>query len=423
MKTVVVSMLAVAATSTPVVAQYGQPAKPAPAPPVPPVTPTAPPAAPGPAKPNVTAPPPVVVEPQPTLPDVDPKRLDRMPKDDRAALEELLGYAPPEFGENLKWLGTEATTWAKLRGKVVVLQSWSTGASSQRNLLERTATSLKDVPEADVQIIGLHTPENATNAEDFLKRQPPPKNMFVAIDAIGSYCDALGIYKHPANLVIDRNGMVRFVGLNLNGLKSAVAELTKEQADSKKIVQQRPKEKPAEVKAGEFPVSTNKVIGATDLRGKRGPELIWQQWYTQEPSLAGKVVMITFWSADVASTWGTHSLLNNFVNRFGNRLGCVALSEDSKSNFEDRMLREHLKRSDFDYAVGLDKARATANAMNLTAIPHTIVLSRDWIVRWQGSPGSLKADVLQKIIDADSATTTIPGSPGNSRKRGWTSGG
>ena len=45
----------------------------------------------------------------------------------------------------------------------------------------------------------------------------------VLLDSTGEFCDALGIYKDPVNVIVDRNGVVRYAGLNGNGLKQAVA--------------------------------------------------------------------------------------------------------------------------------------------------------------------------------------------------------
>src|SRR5690606_5232450 len=67
----------------------------------------------------------------------DARWLERLPKDDRAAIEQLLGYAPPAFTDDLTWLKAEPTTWDHLRGTVVVIQSWTTAHTAGRNWLDR----------------------------------------------------------------------------------------------------------------------------------------------------------------------------------------------------------------------------------------------------------------------------------------------
>src|SRR5207247_11023386 len=122
----------------------------------------------------------------------------------------------------------QALSWNDLRGRVVVLQSFSTANMLGRKWPERVAMALRDFQAKDLRIIALHTPDNAARAADFLAKQPPPPAVTVAIDAKGITCDALGIYKTPVNIVIDRQGVVRYAGLHERGLVPAGAVLTQE---------------------------------------------------------------------------------------------------------------------------------------------------------------------------------------------------
>ena len=82
------------------------------------------------------------------------------------------------------------------------------------------------------------------------------------------------------------------------------------------------------------------------------------------------------------------------------------------------MLTKNISKSDFQYAVAVDRTRKMANAMGVRTIPHAILMSKDWIVRWQGRPEQLKPEIIQQVIDADAATTTKP-TTGPSKQRGW----
>src|SRR6185503_20829603 len=88
----------------------------------------------------------------------DLKWIDRIPKDDRAALDELLGWAPPKFSTDLQWINGKPTTWDDVHGKVVVIQSFTTANVAGRRWPERVAEALKAFEPKDVRIIALHTP-------------------------------------------------------------------------------------------------------------------------------------------------------------------------------------------------------------------------------------------------------------------------
>ena len=118
------------------------------------------------------------------------------------------------------------------------------GGSSGRTRPKVVADSLAEFSADDVVTLALHTPEGADRAEKFLERRPAP--IPVVIDPSGKFCDALGIYKRPVNVVIDRHGAVRFAGLNKRGLPQAVAELVAEPFDPGVLP-------PTPPEGGEFP--------------------------------------------------------------------------------------------------------------------------------------------------------------------------
>lgn len=403
-------------------------------PPPPPPPPTNPPgetpAPPAPPRPKDPAAPqqPAEQPPAPTepveLPETNPKWLDRLPKDDREAIDQLRGYAPPAFAEDLKWVGSEELDWMRFRGKVVIVQSWTTANTAGRGWPARVANALEELDAKEFQIIALHTPEKADGAEDFMQRQKPPQGVLVAIDPSGATCDALGIYKHPVNFVVDRNGLVRYAGLNLNGLKTAVGELLNEPFDRKATPPQRPTDGSAddEASADNYPPIKGAIRGAADLCGKPGPDFVVESWYTNQMNVGGGVTIITFWRVKEPSSLSSHGPLSELASRYGDKASIVVISGESRTSFEEEILKRRLDKNEFKYGVGLDRNEQMASAMQITVFPYTIVLSKDWIVRWQGHPGGLTPGLVQQIIDADAAAAGAPSPRGNTppaKRRGW----
>ena len=50
-------------------------------------------------------------------------------------------------------------------------------------------------------------------------------------------------------------------------------------------------------------------------------------------------------------------------------------------------------------------------AIGIRGIPHCIVMSSDWTVRWQGHPTQLKTELLQQIVDADAGANPAANAP------------
>ncbi len=370
----------------------------------------------------------------------DAKWLDRLPKDDRAALDELLGWAPPPLTSDLEWIAGEgAPTWDDLRGRVVVLQSFTTATTAGRGWPQRIANNLKGYEAKDLRIIALHTPDGAAEAKAFLSKKPAPQGVAVAVDPSGAFCDSLAIYKQPINVVIDRNGAMRYAGLNNTGVEEAVTALVAEAFDQDMIVPQRADAEAATETASpsagnvDFPPITGKVDYALDIRGKPAPEFYVSEWITTRPNAEGKVVVLDFWATWCGPCVASIPHMNEIATKFKDDVVCVGISSETPPKFEQGMEKlskeKRITLNTFQYALALDPAAKMSKAIKITGIPHCIVMDRNWIVRWQGMPGALDAGTLDKIVKADAAQGGKGGAgagkvkaPGPAKKKRWVSG-
>lgn len=150
-----------------------------------------------------------------------------------------------------------------------------------------------------------------------------------------------------------------------------------------------------------YPEWRGRVVGADDRRGSMAPELVVDEWVNDAVDLEDRVVVIDFWATWCPPCVASIPHLNELAETFGDRAAFVAISSEDRGSFDVGLQGVGRPLSGFAYGLALDPAMRTGRAMNVTSIPHLVVMSRDGIVRWQGNPKRLDADTLAAIIDAD----------------------
>ena len=342
---------------------------------------------------------------------------------DHKAVADGLGYALPPMTAKVKWVGSTATkSVPKLEGNVVIIQSIDVGNTAPA-IVERILAALGTMPaDETVIVIGLQVPNKLDAAKKRLEKSVTKGN--ICIDEDGQWCDALGIYKKPVNLVVDRNGAIRYVGLNEKGAAAAAKLLL---AEPKKIVEvaQKPAATaatPAMAKDVVFPTFTEPLNSCADLRGKSSPPLTVRTWLTQEPNMKGKLVIVDFFATWCGPCMAARPHMNEIAKQYASSIAVVGLSDESKSNFEEGLKKKNLKENDFNYALALDPSGAMKQGFGVRGIPNIAIISSDGIVRWQGHPNSLDAAVLDPLVAANAKlfenNEKTDGKSGSSG-RGW----
>jgi len=332
-------------------------------------------------------------------PEVNPRWLMRLDREDRALIDELIGYAAPDFTDDLKWVGTPAQTWKDMHGKVVVIQSWNTEHGAARTWPARAARATDAWRDRDVVVIALHTPEGADDAEEFVERRPQEGT--VVIDSKGAFCDAIGAYKTPVNVVVDRAGTVRYAGLSEAGLTAAVAELVEEKASDLPAPKVRAEEVKDTGPRPDFPPITGSVSSAKDVRGKRAPDFYVQQWITKKPDIEGKVVIIDFWATWCGPCVAAIPHMSEIQQEFANEVAVIGISSETHDKLVEGVKSKNL-RDKINYTIAIDPSRKMSNAIEVKGIPHVVVLDSDWIVRWQGNPhAGFSKELVKQIVAAN----------------------
>ncbi len=324
---------------------------------------------------------------------------------DRDAIEKMCSFAPLPFPENANWVlpsETKAPTWEQFYGKVVVVQSWTNHSGNGRIAIKTATKAVAQTTNPnEVVLLSIHTPQNNTSAKEYIKK----KNIShpVLIDTTGAVCNSFGFYKHPTNIVINRNGAVQHVGLGAKGLTSAIDDLLAKPFDSDiKIKTFEPSTKSQE-KPAKYPKHSKNTGRSNNMQGKNAPTFYIEEWVANETSVSGRVRVVEFWATWCPPCRKSIPHLNELAKQFGDDVAFVGVTAENKSKVDAFM-----EKTPMEYGVAIDTSKKMQNAIRCRAIPLAMVISSDGIVRWQGNPASLTAGTIQQILSADKGESVPP---------------
>ncbi|CAE7262685.1 mscS [Symbiodinium necroappetens] len=324
----------------------------------------------------------------------------------RAALVSSVGHLLPAETGKTEWIvpdemGGEASL-ESFEGEVLVLQSFDTSNARSRAAMRRLIAAMGTARDLDgVTIVGVHTPKNSETASRIVRTQM--KNIPVLIDHSGHWCDEVGIYETPTTIVVDRAGVIRHAGINLTHVREVVTELAGEAASTTNAKplparDARVKAVPTRAKATAYPAPNPNVGRATNVQGKKAPDITAEKWHTGIPNTEGKVIVVEFWATWCGPCIKNMPHLNKLAKDFRDSVVIVGMSDESAqkvSNF--------VRSRGLSYVIGSDPQRRLFRFANPAGIPYAWVQSPDGIVRWQGHPARLTEELLEQIVEASGA--------------------
>lgn len=141
------------------------------------------------------------------------------------------------------------------------------------------------------------------------------------------------------------------------------------------------------------PENTIREIPAKSFLGQRAPELVAEKWLTPQPDTAGKFILLDFWATWCAPCRRSIPELNSFHNKFKDKLVVVGLSDEP-----ERTVRG-MTSPRIDYALAIDTQARLFRTVEITAIPHTMLIDPKGIVRFEGHPAYLDENKLAALLE------------------------
>lgn len=205
----------------------------------------------------------------PAQSDLPRQDLSRMRPDDRTALERLIGAGFAGMGEDAVILAGPTVGVEVFNTRVAVIQPWSLTDAASQKMLEQVGEALTGLE--DVVLVALHGPEGAEKVRRLLERRALPGT--VVLDAEDRFWAPLGLDARGANLVVDRNGAVRFAGVTPGAVGTLVRQLLDE------------KPGPARAPSGDVRTLAASAAGAVELEQRINDAWMSGDWKGGEAAL------------------------------------------------------------------------------------------------------------------------------------------
>ena len=136
-----------------------------------------------------------------------------------------------------------------------------------------------------------------------------------------------------------------------------------------------------------------KKLWAKSFLGKKAPDFAVEKWLTKEPDRKGKWVLIDFWATWCGPCRKAIPELNALHKKFGGQLVVIGVSDEKAEKVAA------MKEPKIEYASAIDTQARMKKALEVTGIPHVIIVDHDGIVRWEGFPLLNGFELTEKTVD------------------------
>jgi len=141
-----------------------------------------------------------------------------------------------------------------------------------------------------------------------------------------------------------------------------------------------------------IPAAIRPPIKAKSFLNQPAPILQVEKWLTEQPDTTGKFVLLDFWATWCGPCRQSIPALNRMQERFKDRLVIIGLSDEQEVEVR------RMQNPKIEYTIAIDPWHRTKSEVEVHAIPHTLLIDTNGIVRFEGHPGYLNERNLEMLL-------------------------
>ena len=144
---------------------------------------------------------------------------------------------------------------------------------------------------------------------------------------------------------------------------------------------------------GHSTVAEEKKLWAKSILGQKAPEFVVEKWLTAEPDTKGKFVLIDFWATWCPPCRKAIPELNAFQKKFADKLVVIGVSDETEEAVKK------LTNPKIEYSSAIDPQARMKKTLEVSGIPHCIIIDPKGIVRWEGFPFLAGHELTEKTVE------------------------
>jgi len=138
--------------------------------------------------------------------------------------------------------------------------------------------------------------------------------------------------------------------------------------------------------------NNGKRLWAKSVLNQKAPELIVEKWISKQPNTKGKFVLIDFWATWCGPCRAYIPALNEIQKKYSDQLVIIGVSDEPAEKVEA------FNNPKIEYFEAIDTKAKVKSALEVTGIPHAILIDPKGIVRWEGFPLLDKNQLTEEVI-------------------------